>query len=52
MNRTTLDFTAASDIWQVVDDWANEEKWFIKESNGDQRLYQKGRGFLPYFCTN
>lgn len=44
--RTTLRFVRASDIWPVVDKWANENGYRQKGSQGQQKLYQKGVGFL------
>ena len=44
--RTIIEFAGASDIWPVVDKWAGENGYRLKESGDAERLYQKGVGFL------
>jgi hypothetical protein len=44
--RTTKSFSYNTDIWPVVDNWAKENSYRMKENSGSTRLYQKGRGFL------
>ena len=45
-DRTTLRFNSDGDIWSIVDKWAGENGYVLKESVGDEKLYQKGIGFL------
>ncbi len=44
--RTVCDFTADKEIWTVVEGWAKETRYRLRESDQSQRLYQKGRGIL------
>lgn len=44
--RTTLQFTFQDDIWPIVDQWAQLNGYKLKISNGEDRTYQKGTGFL------
>jgi hypothetical protein len=44
--RTTCRFSSTGDIWPVVEKWANEKGYKQKKSVGQERLYQKGVGFL------
>ncbi len=45
-NRTTLRFNSTADIWPTVEKWAGENGYKLKESNGPERSFQKGSGFL------
>ena len=44
--RTTLRFSYPSDVWAVIEKWAGENGYRQKGSAGQERLYQKGTGFL------
>ena len=44
--RTILRFSYAGDVWTVTEKWADENRYRQKESVGQERLYQKGTGFL------
>lgn len=44
--RTTLRFDSTGDIWSVVEKWASENGYRQKGSEGYERSYQKGTGFL------
>jgi hypothetical protein len=44
--RTTLRFSRTGDVWAVVERWAKENGYQQKQSAGNERLYQKGVGFL------
>ena len=44
--RTTIQFDTNGDIWPVVERWASDNGYRPKQSNGHERLYQKGTGFL------
>ena len=40
--RTVRDFKAGVDFWSMVDNWAKETGYALKESSSTKRLYQKG----------
>jgi len=44
--RTTFRFNSTDDIWPIVEKWANENGYNQKESMKNERVYQKGTGFL------
>ena len=44
--RTIRDFSAKEEIWPVVEGWAKETGYRLRESEQSQRLYQKGHGIL------
>jgi hypothetical protein len=44
--RTVRDFGAPGDIWPMVDGWAQEAGFKLRETNGPTRVYQKGTGLL------
>jgi hypothetical protein len=44
--RTILRFNYTGEIWPVVEKWANENGYSQLESEGHEKLYQKGVGFL------
>ncbi len=39
-------FRSAGDIWPVVNKWAGENGYKLKQSAGQERVFQKGIGFL------
>ena len=43
--RTVRDFTASTSVWPVVEAWAKESSYSLKESSQSTRLYQRGMGF-------
>ncbi len=45
-SRTTLSFPQSGDLWPVVEAWAAENGYKLKENQGAERLYQNGMGFL------
>ncbi len=45
-SRTTLTIPQNGDIWPIIDTWAAETGYKLKENRGSERLYQKGTGFL------
>lgn len=45
-NRTSVSFRPEFDIWPVVDRWAAVNNYKVTQTNGFERLYQKGTGFL------
>ncbi|MEE8372256.1 MAG: hypothetical protein V3R87_00780 [Dehalococcoidia bacterium] len=44
--RTVRDFNFEGELWPIVDSWAQETGYNLKESNGAKRLYQRGHGVL------
>jgi len=44
--RTVRDYTLNFDPWPIMDRWAADTGYRLKESNPTGRLYQKGHGFL------
>ena len=44
--RTVRDFAVKEDIWPIVEEWAKETGYRLKESDQSRRLYQKGHGIL------
>jgi len=44
--RTRVRFHSAGDIWPVVNKWAVEHGYKLKESAGKECVFQKGTGFL------
>jgi hypothetical protein len=44
--RTVRDFAASADVWPIVEDWARDSKYDLKESTESTRLYQRGHGFM------
>ncbi len=44
--RTFIEFEYNGDIWPVVNKWAEENKYKLKEEMGGGKIYQKGVGFL------
>ncbi len=44
--RTAYDFTVKEEIWPVVENWAKETGFRLKESRQSRKLYQKGHGIL------
>jgi hypothetical protein len=45
-DKTTVLFNHTGDIWPVVEGWARETGFNLKETSPKERLYQKGIGFL------
>lgn len=45
-SRTAVDFPRPAKLWAIIDDWAAETGYRPKPSPADDRLYQKGIGFL------
>ncbi len=45
-NTTVLDFSFEGDLWPIVDSWAKETDYNLKESGEARRLYQRGHGVL------
>ena len=44
--RTTVQFRSDTEISSVVDAWASGNGYRLKNTNGSERTYQKGTGFL------
>ena len=44
--RTIRDFTTSADIWPIVEAWAKESDFRLKQGGPATRLYQRGYGFL------
>lgn len=44
--RTIISFDVNTDIWPVINQWANENGYKKKEESGSPVLFQKGVGFL------
>ena len=44
--RTIRDFTTDTNLWSIVDAWAQQSGYRLKESLPTSRLYQRGHGFL------
>lgn len=44
--RTVRDFTFTGDVWPQVEAWAGRHNYRLRESQADQRTFQKGHGFL------
>ena len=44
--RTIIDFEMRDDISPVVDAWAEETRYKLKNNEGPKKTYQKGTGFL------
>ncbi len=45
-NRTSISFKHTGDIWPIVEGWAGENGFNLRETSPASRLYQKGVGFL------
>lgn len=45
-NRTTVHFRCDADPSSIIDAWASGNGYRLKETNGSERTYQKGTGFL------
>ena len=43
--RTVRDFTAGSDMWQILDGWAQQTGYKLIAYDDVSRLYQRGEGF-------
>ena len=44
-SRTKISFQRQGDLWSVVDHWALEHNYKLRESGETEKLYQKGKGF-------
>lgn len=44
--RTNIQFISDFEIWPAVEKWAIKNEFILKETNGNERTYQKGVGFL------
>ena len=44
--RTRLSFPYSGNLWSVLDPWAGQNGYTIKQDSSSERLYQKGVGFL------
>ena len=44
--RTNIEFIYSNSVWSVTDKWAVENRYKIKESFSNGKLFQKGTGFL------
>jgi len=44
-SRTILRFKSAGDIWPIVNRWASQNGYKLKQSVGRECLFQKGIGF-------
>ncbi len=45
--RTVREFTASTDVWPIVDAWADESHYDLKDFGESSRLYRK-RGFTRW----
>lgn len=45
-SRTVRDFTVPTELWPLVDKWAENEDFKLIESSDDRRFYQKGDGII------
>jgi len=44
--RTVLVFNFRGDFWEIISEWAEEDRFRLKEESGGGRIYQKGVGFF------
>ncbi|HQZ95809.1 MAG TPA: hypothetical protein PLP21_05790 [Pyrinomonadaceae bacterium] len=47
-SRTIRDFKVPTDIWPVVERWAQSEGFRLLDESGNKRRYQKGHGLLIF----
>ncbi|WP_028452349.1 hypothetical protein [Chitinilyticum aquatile] len=44
--RSIVSIEYAGDLWPQIESWCAQHGYALREQNGQQRLYQHGKGFL------
>ncbi len=45
--RAIIQFNYKEDFWPIIEKWASKNAYILKESNGNERLYQKRFIYIP-----